>query len=64
MAYFITDKCTKCGNCIDVCPTNSITESISKYVIDRDTCSDSSSCVNVCPVDAINKKKEVVIEES
>ena len=64
MTHFITDKCTKYGNCIDICPTNSIIESISKYIIDRDTCSDSSSYVNVCPMDAISKKKEVVIEES
>jgi len=52
MAYVINDRCTQCGECLDVCPIGSISAGDPKYVID-DTCCDFAECVVVCPVEAI-----------
>jgi ferredoxin len=52
MTYKITDDCTKCGDCIDECPVECITEGAEKVEIDADECIDCGSCAEVCPVDA------------
>ncbi len=52
MAYVINDKCEKCGDCVDECPVEAITEGTDKYVIDADTCVDCGTCTEVCPVGA------------
>ena len=52
MAYVITDKCEKCGDCAEECPVEAITEGDTKYVVDPDTCVDCGSCAEVCPVGA------------
>lgn len=52
MAYTITDKCTACDRCIDVCPIDAISAGTPYYVID-DTCCDFEECVAVCPENAI-----------
>jgi ferredoxin len=49
----ITDDCTNCGACDDVCPVDAISEKGNKHVIDLDTCIDCGACDDVCPVDAI-----------
>jgi ferredoxin len=54
MAHVISDKCTKCGSCKDVCPSEAISEGSSKYVIDPDKCVDCGLCVGECPVEAIS----------
>ncbi|MBN2302302.1 MAG: 4Fe-4S binding protein [Lentisphaerae bacterium] len=54
MAYVISDKCTKCGNCESVCPSNAISEGDSKYVINADNCVDCGLCADECPVEAIS----------
>ena len=54
MAYVISKACTKCGACLPECPTGSIIEGTTQYLIDTDTCGDHASCVNVCPVNAIS----------
>ena len=54
MAYVISDACTKCGACKEVCPTEAISEDADQYVIDADTCIDCGICVGECPVDAIS----------
>lgn len=58
MAYQITDACTTCGLCLDVCPIGAVSEGDPKYVID-DTCCDFEECVLECPEQAI-----VLIDES
>lgn len=58
MAYQITDACTACGLCLDVCPIGAISEGEPKYVID-DTCCDFEECVVECPEEAI-----VLVDES
>jgi ferredoxin len=40
MAYVISDDCTMCGTCVDVCPVEAISEGDGKFVIDADTCTD------------------------
>jgi len=52
MAYQITDACTACGLCLDVCPIDAILESLPIYVVD-DHCCDFEECLAVCPEQAI-----------
>ena len=52
MAYVILDTCEMCGDCVDECPVEAITEGDPKYVIDPDACVDCGTCTEVCPVDA------------
>ena len=58
MALYIVDaECISCGDCVPVCPTQSITESKIVFVIDPKTCTecegeyDEPQCVDICPVD-------------
>lgn len=61
MAMKITDDCISCGACEPECPTTSITQGDTIYVIDPATCVecvghyDAPQCVAVCPVEAIVK---------
>lgn len=61
MAMKITDECISCGACEPVCPTTSITESATIFIIDAATCVecvghfDEPQCVSVCPVECIVK---------
>lgn len=50
--YTITDRCTACGACLDVCPIGAVLEGDPVYAID-DTCCDFEECVIVCPEQAI-----------
>ncbi|MBI5014340.1 MAG: 4Fe-4S binding protein [Deltaproteobacteria bacterium] len=52
MAYVITDKCEKCGDCVEECPVEAISEGADKYVVDPDTCVDCGTCAEVCSVGA------------
>lgn len=56
MAYFITDKCIKCGGCIPVCPTEAISIQNGQVVIDPKKCISCGSCNAVCPVSAPEAK--------
>jgi len=51
MTHVITDKCQLSLECIDVCPTESISvpEGATKAVIDPETCTDCGECAEVCP---------------
>jgi len=53
MAYTISEKCTKCGSCVSVCPQEAISEGDPRYVIDPDKCVDCGLCADECPVQAI-----------
>jgi len=55
MAHIISDECISCGTCVDVCPSEAISEGEEKYVIDPDTCIDCGACVEECPVEAISE---------
>ena len=51
MAYKISDDCIGCGQCLEGCPVEAITEG-SPYVINEDACIDCGNCASVCPVGA------------
>ena len=53
MAYKITDECTCCGTCMDICPADAIREGDPKYEIDPEACTECGQCVEACPADAI-----------
>jgi ferredoxin len=51
-AFVQPDKCTSCGICADVCPTNAI--NIDKYaVINPNLCTACAACISECPNGAI-----------
>ncbi len=50
--YKITDECTKCGTCVDVCPMDAIKEGDDKYYITEE-CTECGVCVDTCPNGAI-----------
>ncbi len=51
------EKCTGCGSCEDVCPTEAISMNDDIAVVNEAECDDCGSCVDECPEEAI------VIEE-
>lgn len=56
MAYEITDKCTACGKCQEVCPVEAISKGEKRYVIDEEKCVSCGVCAGECPVEAIREK--------
>lgn len=46
------EKCTGCGSCADVCPTEAITVD-DVAVVDANECTECGSCVDECPQEAI-----------
>lgn len=57
MPYRITEACTKCGLCVDVCPLSAIEPAEPVYVI-NDTCCDFEECLAECPESAIVRISE------
>ena len=53
MAHAISDNCTMCGACKEICPVEAISEGDPKYKIDPEACTDCGACVGECPVEAI-----------
>lgn len=48
------EKCTGCGSCVDICPTEAIhLNDDGKAVVDPDKCGDCGACVDECPSEAI-----------
>jgi MinD superfamily P-loop ATPase len=54
MAYRITEKCTECGACQEVCPSSAIEKKGEKFEI-TDKCEECGSCVEVCFLEAIEE---------
>jgi ferredoxin len=50
----ITEECTECGACFDVCTFKAIREG-SPYEVISERCDECGSCVQVCPADAIKE---------
>jgi len=55
MAYVISDQCTACGKCKEICPVEAINEGKAQYTIDAEKCIDCGNCTGECPVDAISE---------
>jgi len=47
------ERCTGCGDCLDVCPVEAISMNNGKAWIDSETCLACEACAQVCPIDAI-----------
>ena len=53
----IPEKCTGCGMCIKVCPTQATSgEKKKAHTIDNDKCTRCGACIESCKFDAINVK--------
>ncbi len=56
----ITEKCTGCGICIDVCPQEVIEIANGKaFLIDKDACMECGACGMNCPFASIDVKSGV-----
>lgn len=56
----ITEKCTGCGKCTEVCPHNVFILNKSKVEIkDKDKCMECGACALNCPFSAIEVKQGV-----
>ncbi|MDD5581593.1 MAG: 4Fe-4S binding protein [Candidatus Marinimicrobia bacterium] len=50
------DICEGHGDCIEVCPTESLSlNENNKAICDEDTCIDCLACISACPVGAISE---------
>ena len=47
------EKCTGCGQCVDVCPIEAITIDEGKASINEETCVECGVCETECPSEAI-----------
>ena len=47
------EKCTRCGDCVSVCPYNAINPA--KVILNQSLCTHCGECINVCEFDAITK---------
>ncbi len=54
--YYITDKCTGCGQCYFKCPQNCIDLNRTPAFIVQEHCLHCGNCYKVCPVDAVEKR--------
>jgi MinD superfamily P-loop ATPase len=49
----INAKCTRCGACLEECPTRAIVAGVRQYAIDIDLCDGHGNCITICPEGAI-----------
>lgn len=52
------DKCTGCGDCVEVCPPQAIDMVDTKAVISERLCEECGECVPECPEKAISLPRE------
>ena len=58
------NKCIGCEQCIDVCPTNSLSFDKFGLRINRDTCLACGSCAEICPTTALKVSGEKIALET
>ncbi len=54
--YFITNTCTGCQSCVEVCPQQCISTDTVPLVIHQTNCLHCGNCVTVCPVGAVRRR--------
>lgn len=53
--YYITNKCTGCGECLTACPQNCISKG-TPFTVQQEHCLHCGNCQEICPVDAVEKR--------
>lgn len=49
----VSEKCTACSSCIDICPQGAIVMKEGKAFIETENCRNCRKCIKACPVKAI-----------
>lgn len=66
MIYIDSERCTGCGDCVEVCPDGAIwlAEDITRRYaeIDQSLCRACQACIEVCPEGAIRVETEAEVE--
>ncbi len=71
MAYVVTDKCTKCLSCTQVCPVSCIhpaegeagLDTVSQVFINPADCISCGVCASECPVEAILAEEDLSADQ-
>ncbi len=58
--HVLDDRCTGCGTCVRVCPTNSIHMENGHPVWEGDSCTDCLACLHHCPTHASQYGKSTI----
>lgn len=56
MSYFITEDCTTCGACADLCKAKAIQQVDGYYSINEDKCEECGACAEACFLEAIRMR--------
>ncbi len=64
MIYVDETRCTGCGECVEVCPTDAIRLERGVAVVDQAECTECEVCLGACPEGAILSVSEPVAEEA
>ena len=52
--FYDSEKCSGCGNCVEVCPLGAIEVYEGRSWTNRDTCTGKGKCTEICPNEARN----------
>lgn len=71
MAFVITDKCTKCLSCAQVCPVSCIhpvegesgLDQVSQLFVNPSECISCGACSSECPVEAILAEEDLSTDQ-
>ena len=60
--YFIRetdkDECTRCGQCVDICPVNAIHLKDDSLAVDKEWCIGCGLCIHPCPTSAAKLRRK------
>ena len=60
LAEINSDKCTQCGQCVEICRFDAISVKNGQYVVEPLNCEGCGYCTRVCPSDAITMEDQNV----
>ncbi len=55
------ERCTLCGDCVELCPQGAVHICCSKVTIDEELCEYCGECEDICPMGAIALPYEIVM---